>query len=86
MYAPRASINEKTLLNQEVNRMRTLRKLWKDENSGKSGCPALYEVEDGYVVQGIRLSAAEHAQLDQLAANEDAVLVPRNVLDRLKDL
>ncbi len=60
--------------------------LWKDADSGGGGCPALYEAPGGYVVQGIRLDAATRAQLRQLADSEDAVFVPANVLDRLRDI
>ncbi|MGH3646808.1 MAG: lipid A biosynthesis lauroyl acyltransferase [Micromonosporaceae bacterium] len=60
--------------------------LWKDGESGKNGCPALYRAEGGYVVQGRVLDAEARAQLRQLADDEDAVYVPANVLDRLKAL
>ena len=60
--------------------------LWKDAESGGGGCPALYATEGGYVVQGVRIDDATRAQLRQLADSEDAVFVPANVLDRLKDL
>ena len=60
--------------------------LWKDAGSGGGGCPALYEAPGGYVVQGVRLDAETRAQLRQLADTEDAVFVPANVLDRLRDL
>lgn len=60
--------------------------LWKDGNSGNTGCPALYRTEDGYVVQGRMLDAETRAQLRELAGDEDAVFVPANVLDRLQEL
>jgi hypothetical protein len=63
--------------------MATIEFLWKDSGSGGGGCPALYRAEGGYVVQGVRLDAATRAQLRQLAADEDAVFVPANVLERL---
>lgn len=66
--------------------MRDLTFLWKDLNSGGGGCPALYSVDGGYVVQGIKLTDAERAQLRQLADDEDGVFVPANVLDRLRQL
>jgi hypothetical protein len=58
--------------------------MWKDNGSGGGGCPALYEVDGGYVVQGVQLDDETRAQLRQLADSEDAVFVPANVLDRLR--
>lgn len=74
--------------------MRTYRKvgvmkisfMWKDDQSGGGGCPAIYEAPGGYVVQGKTLDAETRAQLRQLAGDEDAIFVPANVLDRLRDL
>ncbi|MFG2245526.1 hypothetical protein [Spirillospora sp. NPDC048823] len=63
--------------------------MWKDKGSGGGGCPALYSVRQvpgGYVVQGKKINEATRALLRQLADDEDAVYVPANVLDRLKDL
>lgn len=60
--------------------------LWKDTSSGGGGCPALYAVEGGYVVQGVRLDDDTRAQLRDLAGDEDAVFVPANVLDRLREV
>lgn len=60
--------------------------MWKDSNSGGGGCPALYRAPGGFVVQGKRLDSETRAQLRQLLDDEDAVYVPDNVLDRLKDL
>lgn len=65
--------------------MRNLEFLWKDLDSGSSGCPALYRTHGGYVVQGIKLTDDERAQLRQLADSEDGVFVPANVLDRLRE-
>lgn len=61
-----------------------LKFMWKDIDSGASGCPSLYSVEGGYVVQGVKLDADARAQLQQLADDEDAIFVPANVLDRLR--
>jgi hypothetical protein len=63
--------------------MRTLKFMWKDTESIGGNCPALYEVEDGFVVQGKVLPAGETAQLRDLGDDEVAVFVPANVLDRL---
>ena len=57
--------------------------LWKDSNSPSGHCPAIYDAPGGYVVQGIQLDEETRAQLRDLAANEGAVFVPANVLDRL---
>ena len=65
--------------------MRDLEFLWKDIDSGGGGCPALYRAEGGYVVQGLKIDEAERAQLRQLADGEDAIFVPANVLDRLRE-
>jgi hypothetical protein len=64
--------------------MRALKYLWKDADSGINGCPALYATDGGYVVQGVKLTDDERAQLRALADSEDAVFVPANVLDRLR--
>lgn len=63
-----------------------IRFMWKDGNSNVQGCPALYEAPGGYVVQGKKLDGETRAQLRQFAGDEDAVFVPANVLDRLRDL
>lgn len=60
--------------------------LWKTIGSGGGGCPAIYRAPGGYVVQGKLLDAETRAQLRQLADDEDALYVPANVLDRLKEL
>lgn len=52
---------------------------WRD--SGNVNCPALYKTETGdYVVQGWQLDADTRAQLRDLADNEEAVLVPADVI------
>lgn len=73
--------------------------MWKDVNSGGGGCPALMETvneqgERGYFVVGKKPSTDALAQVRAIAAqndsgiadDEDAVFVPANVLDRLRDL
>lgn len=66
--------------------MRKLEFMWKWADSGVTGCPTLYRTEGGYVVQGIKLTADERAQLRQHADDEDAVFVPADVLDRLREV
>lgn len=63
--------------------MRDLKFLWKDSDSIGGSCPALYEVEGGFVVQGKALPPEERAQLRDVAEDELAVFVPTNVLSRL---
>ena len=58
------------------------RYLWKDEQSSGSCCPALYRIDDGFLVQGKRHRATDNGIRD-LAADEEVVYVPRNVLSRL---
>jgi hypothetical protein len=65
--------------------MRNLQFMWKAWGSGGGGCPALYRTDGGYVVQGIRLTMAERAQLRELTDDEDGVFVPADVLDRLRN-
>lgn len=60
--------------------------LWKDNSSGNTSCPALYRTNGGYVVQGRILDAEARAQLRHVDEGEDAVFVPANVLDRLREL
>ncbi|MET7453943.1 DUF6879 family protein [Streptomyces sp. NPDC005574] len=60
------------------------RRLWKvGTNSGNDGCPTLYEIPgtDRFVVQGDRVTdSGELGQLENLTADEDAVIVPRELL------
>lgn len=53
---------------------------WADSNS--NNCPALYDLGDGrYVVQGWKLNdPADRAQLRDLGLDEDAVIVPADVI------
>lgn len=56
--------------------------MWKDQNSGKDGCPALYQTDsDFYGVVGLVPEPSRHPE-----AGEATVLVPHNVLDRLPAL
>jgi hypothetical protein len=60
--------------------------MWKDADSNVGDCPALYEAAGGYVVQGKLLDDDTRAKLRDLGADETAVFVPANVLDRLRGL
>jgi hypothetical protein len=61
--------------------------LWKWQGSQVKNCPALYEAADGsgYIVQGVVLDDETQAQLRDVGANETAVFVPRDVIDRIRD-
>jgi len=63
-----------------------IRLMWKDEASGVGNCPAMYEAPGGYVIQGKTLGSGTRAQLLDLGGGEDAVFVPANVIDRIRDL
>ena len=60
--------------------------MWKDSGSNVGNCPALYETEGGYIVQGKVLDAATLFQVQDLGGDEMAVFVPANVIDRIKGL
>jgi hypothetical protein len=58
---------------------------WKTDQSYTGNCPAQYKVIEapgGYVIQGKQLDAETRAQLRDLGADEDAVWVPADVIDR----
>lgn len=58
--------------------------MWKDAGSYTGNCPALYEAPGGYVVQGNAIDAQTRAQLRDLGTDEDAIFVPANVIDRIR--
>lgn len=63
--------------------------LWKDQGSNVGSCPSLSRVTEGaagYVVVGRVVDAATRAQLPEVSADEVAVFVPANVIDRVRDL
>lgn len=60
--------------------------MWKTDGSAVENCPALYRAPGGYVVQGKKLDGETRAQLRQFGADEDAVFVPDDVLDKLRGL
>lgn len=57
--------------------------MWKDSESTGGNCPAMYSTEGGYVVQGKILDQEARADLHDLGADETAVFVPANVIDRI---
>ncbi len=53
----------------------------KTDESTTGNCPAIYAREDGrYVIQGWKIAADERAQLLDLADDEDAVVIPADVI------
>jgi hypothetical protein len=62
--------------------------LWKWGESQVKNCPALYRAADGtgYVVQGAEIDEATRAQLRDLGDGETAVFVPRDVIERIKEV
>jgi hypothetical protein len=63
-----------------------LKFMWKDEGSNVGNCPAMYEADGGYVIQGKLLGEATLAQLRDLGGDETAVFVPANVIERIRNL
>ncbi len=67
--------------------------LWKATGSGGNGCPALIKGDGGYYVQGKIVDSTRRAEIQAiadannsgLAADEDVIFVPADVLDRLRD-
>lgn len=56
--------------------------MWKTSGSYTGNCPAQYKAPGGYVIQGKRIDGETRAQLRDLGADEDAVFVPADVIDR----
>ncbi len=53
----------------------------KTRESTTGNCPAIYQREDGrYVIQGWKIADDERAQLRDLGDNEDAVVIPADVV------
>lgn len=61
-----------------------IKRLWKTSQSKSGQCPALYETDGGYVVQGKILDQETAAQLVEMAGDETAVFVPADVIDRIR--
>ncbi len=67
--------------------------LWKTGDSGNGDCPSLIKVDGGYVTVGKILSADELAQITAvgrannsgIGADETAVFLPADVIDRLRN-
>lgn len=67
--------------------------LWKTGESGNGDCPSLFKTDGGYIAVGKLLNSED---LDQVAAlgrannsgigaDETAVFIPADVLDRLRE-
>lgn len=53
----------------------------KTNESINGNCPAIYATDDGrYVIQGKMLDATTRAQLRDLGDDEDAVVIPADVI------
>ncbi len=53
----------------------------KTKESTTGNCPAIYSTDDGrYVIQGWKIDDKTRAQLRDLAGNEDAVVIPADVI------
>lgn len=61
-----------------------IRFMWKTGDSNTGNCPALYEAPGGYVVQGKKLDDHTRHHLRDFGADEDAVFVPSDVIDRIR--
>lgn len=63
--------------------------LWKDDASNVGDCPSLsrgrLDGRDGYFVVGKQASQELRTQIPQVGADEVAVFVPANVIDRIRD-
>ena len=60
--------------------------MWKTGASATGSCPAQYKAPGGYVIQGKKIDDATRAMLRDLGADEDAVFVPADVIERIKGL
>ena len=58
--------------------------MWKAGDSNTGNCPAIYQAPGGYVIQGRTLDDQTRAQLRDLGADEAAVFVPADVIDRIR--
>nr|WP_221374444.1 hypothetical protein [Actinoplanes polyasparticus] len=66
--------------------------MWKTGSSGNGDCPSIMEVDGGYVLVGKNLDAATTEQIQAagrasnsgIGADETAVFLPADVIDRLR--
>lgn len=59
-----------------------MRKIAKWPGSQGGECPAVYETDSGdLIVQGWQLTTTERGRLEDLATDEDAVRVPRSLIE-----
>ncbi len=58
-----------------------LTKLYKDPESGRTGCPTVYVADSGeLVVQGYEIDSDTHAQLENILPGETAVRISPEIL------
>lgn len=58
-----------------------IRFIRKTKESTTGNCPAIYSTDDGrYVIQGWRIDDETRAQLRNLALDEDAVVIPADII------
>ena len=66
--------------------------LWKSGNSGNGDCPSILKVDGGYVLVGKNLDeeataqirAVGHSNNSGIGADETAVFLPADVIDRIR--
>jgi hypothetical protein len=67
--------------------------LWKTSDSGNGDCPSLFKTTGGYIAVGKILNSDDLAQVHTagrannsgIGADETAVFIPADVLDRLRE-
>jgi hypothetical protein len=60
--------------------------MWKTGGSNVGNCPAIYEADGGYVVQGKLIDGETRGQLRDLGGDETAVFVPADVIERIRNV
>lgn len=68
--------------------------LWKTYGSGNGDCPSLFKTDGGYIAVGKLLNSDDLAQVHTagrannsgIGADETAVFIPADVLDRLREI
>jgi hypothetical protein len=71
-----------------------LKFLWKTPGSGNGDCPSLFKTDGGYIAVGKLLNSEDLAEVHAvgrannsgIGADETAVFIPADVLDRLREI